>query len=131
MFVRMLKLDEATRSKYDVSSLQAAIHAAAPCPIPVKHQMIQWWGPKIFEYYAGTEGNGFCSVTSAEWLAHEGTVGKPLLGELHICDEEGNELPTGEAGTTTTPRKLPRRGTPRAGARLATLGTSMPTGSCS
>jgi long-chain acyl-CoA synthetase len=99
MFVRMLKLDEATRAKYDVSSLQAAIHAAAPCPIPVKHQMINWWGPKIFEYYAGTEGNGFCSVTSNEWLAHEGTVGKPLLGELHICDEDGNELSAGEAGT--------------------------------
>jgi long-chain acyl-CoA synthetase len=99
MFVRMLKLDEAVRAKYDVSSLQAVIHAAAPCPIPVKHQMIKWWGEKIFEYYAGTEGNGFCSVTSAEWLAHEGTVGKPLLGELHICDEEGNELPAGEAGT--------------------------------
>jgi long-chain acyl-CoA synthetase len=99
MFVRMLKLDEATRAKYDVSSLQTAVHAAAPCPIPVKHQMIQWWGPKIFEYYAGTEGNGFCSVTSEEWLAHEGTVGRPLLGELHICDEDGNELPQGESGT--------------------------------
>jgi long-chain acyl-CoA synthetase len=94
-----LKLDEATRAKYDVSSLVSAIHAAAPCPIPVKRQMITWWGEKIFEYYAGTEGNGFCSVTSAEWLAHEGTVGRPLLGELHICDEDGEEVPTGTAGT--------------------------------
>ncbi len=99
MFVRMLKLDPAVRQKYDVSSLKAVIHAAAPCPIPVKHQMIDWWGPKIFEYYAGTEGNGFCSTTSEEWLAHEGTVGKPLLGELHICDDDGNELPVGQAGT--------------------------------
>jgi long-chain acyl-CoA synthetase len=99
MFVRMLKLDEATRAKYDVSSLVSVIHAAAPCPIPVKLQMITWWGEKIFEYYAGTEGNGFCSVTSAEWLAHEGTVGRPLLGELHICDEDGEEVTTGTAGT--------------------------------
>jgi long-chain acyl-CoA synthetase len=99
MFVRMLKLDEEVRAKYDVSSLRAVIHAAAPCPIPIKHQMISWWGPKIFEYYAGTEGNGFCSATSAEWLAHEGTVGRPLLGELHVCDEKGDEMPVGQAGT--------------------------------
>lgn len=99
MFVRMLKLDLDIRQKYDVSSLEAVIHAAAPCPIPIKHQMISWWGPIIFEYYAGTEGNGFCSTNSEEWLAHEGTVGRPLLGEVHICDDEGNELPTGEAGT--------------------------------
>jgi long-chain acyl-CoA synthetase len=99
MFVRMLKLDESIRAKYDVSLLKAIIHAAAPCPIPVKHQMISWWGPKIFEYYAGTEGNGFCSTNSEDWLAHEGTVGRALLGELHICDDEGVELPVGQAGT--------------------------------
>lgn len=99
MFVRMLKLPEEVRTKYDVSSLQNAIHAAAPCPKPIKKQMIEWWGPVITEYYAGTEGNGFCSITSEEWLAHEGSVGRPLIGELHIVDDDGTELPPGEAGT--------------------------------
>jgi acyl-CoA synthetase (AMP-forming)/AMP-acid ligase II len=99
MFVRMLKLPEEVRSRYDTSSLKTAIHAAAPCPIPVKEQMIEWWGPKIFEYYAGTEGNGFCAISSEEWLQHRGSVGKPLIGELHILDEDGKELPPGEAGS--------------------------------
>ena len=99
MFVRMLKLDPAVRARYDVSSLRCAIHAAAPCPIPIKEQMIDWWGPCIYEYYAGTEGNGFVHCTSAEWLAHKGTVGKPLNCQVHICDEDGNEVPTGESGT--------------------------------
>ncbi|MCH1551223.1 MAG: AMP-binding protein, partial [Pseudomonadales bacterium] len=78
MFVRMLKLPEEVRLKYDVSSLQCAIHAAAPCPIPIKEAMIHWWGPVINEYYAGTEGNGFVQLNSQEWLAHKGSVGKPL-----------------------------------------------------
>ena len=99
MFVRMLKLPEEVRLKYDVSSLQCAIHAAAPCPIPVKEQMIEWWGPVIYEYYAGTEGNGFVQLNSEEWLAHKGSVGKPLGCEVHICDDDGNELPVGESGT--------------------------------
>ena len=99
MFVRMLKLDPAVRLRYDVSSLQCAIHAAAPCPVPVKAQMIEWWGPIIYEYYAGTEGNGFVQCNSAEWLAHRGTVGRPLNCVLHICDDEGNPLPQGEKGT--------------------------------
>ena len=99
MFVRLLKLPEDVRLAYDVSSLQVAIHAAAPCPIEVKRQMLDWWGPVIHEYYAGTEGNGFCAAGPEEWLAHPGTVGRPLLGELHICDDEGRELPTGEIGT--------------------------------
>jgi acyl-CoA synthetase (AMP-forming)/AMP-acid ligase II len=99
MFVRMLKLPEEVRRKYDVSSMKVAIHAAAPCPIPVKRQMIEWWGPVIFEYYAGTEGNGFCAIRSDEWLAHPGSVGKALLGELHIVGEDGNECPVGESGT--------------------------------
>jgi acyl-CoA synthetase (AMP-forming)/AMP-acid ligase II len=99
MFIRMLKLDDDVRLKYDVSSLECAIHAAAPCPIPVKEQMINWWGPVLHEYYAGTEGNGFVASTSEEWLAHKGTVGRALSGVLHICDDEGNPVPTGEPGT--------------------------------
>ncbi len=98
MFVRLLKLDEAIRSNYDLSSIKVAIHAAAPCPIPIKRQMIEWWGEVIFEYYAGTEGNGFCAITSSEWLTKPGSVGRPLLGELHICDDDGEELPSGEPG---------------------------------
>jgi long-chain acyl-CoA synthetase len=99
MFIKMLKLPEETRARYDLSSLQAAIHAAAPCPIPVKEKMIEWWGPIIHEYYAGTEGNGFLYVNSQDWLAHKGTVGRSLLGSVHILDEDGNELPPGEQGT--------------------------------
>ena len=99
MFIRMLKLPGEVRAKYDVSSLQCAIHAAAPCPIPVKEQMIDWWGPIIYEYYAGTEGNGFVQLNSEEWLQHKGSVGKPLTCEIHICDDEGQEVPVGESGT--------------------------------
>jgi acyl-CoA synthetase (AMP-forming)/AMP-acid ligase II len=99
MFVRMLKLPDAARLKYDVSSMKSAVHAAAPCPIEVKRKMIEWWGPVIHEYYAGTEGNGFCYVGSADWLKHPGTVGKSLLGPVHICGEHGEELPVGEEGT--------------------------------
>ena len=99
MFVRMLKLPEDERAKFDVSSLNVCIHAAAPCPVPVKQQMIEWWGPIIYEYYAGTEGNGFVACNSDEWLQHPGTVGKALLGTIHIVGEDGAELPTGEAGT--------------------------------
>jgi acyl-CoA synthetase (AMP-forming)/AMP-acid ligase II len=98
MFVRMLKLPDDVRLKYDVSSMKSAIHAAAPCPVEVKRKMIEWWGPVIHEYYAGTEGNGFCYVSSAEWLAHPGTVGRALVGEIHICGETGEELPVGEEG---------------------------------
>ncbi|CAN5482461.1 acyl-CoA synthetase [soil metagenome] len=92
-FVRMLKLPEAVRAKYDVSSMRSAIHAAAPCPVPVKEQMIAWWGHVIFEYYAGTEGNGFCWINSQNWLSHKGSVGQAVLGELRICDEDGDPLP--------------------------------------
>jgi long-chain acyl-CoA synthetase len=99
MFVRMLKLPAAVRAAYDVSTLRCAIHAAAPCPIPVKRQMIDWWGPILWEYYAGTEGNGMTLCDSAEWLAHEGTVGRAVVGTLRICDEDGRVLPAGEAGT--------------------------------
>lgn len=99
MFVRMLKLPKDVQEKYDVSSLQYAIHAAAPCPIAVKRQMIEWWGPVIYEYYAGSEGNGFCAINSEEWLAHEGSVGRALLGTIHICGEDGAEVAIGEEGT--------------------------------
>jgi fatty-acyl-CoA synthase len=98
MFVRMLKLEEAARRAYDLSSHQVAIHAAAPCPVDVKQRMIEWWGPIVHEYYAGTEGAGATIIDSHDWLAHPGSVGRAALGVLHICDEEGRELPTGEAG---------------------------------
>lgn len=99
MFVKMLKLPKKVRPRYDLSSHQVAIHAAAPCPIPVKRDMIEWWGPIIHEYYAGTEGNGFCMTNSEDWLTHEGTVGKALFGEIHIVGEDGEEVPQGEQGS--------------------------------
>jgi acyl-CoA synthetase (AMP-forming)/AMP-acid ligase II len=95
----MLKLPESVRAKYDVSSLRSVVHAAAPCPVEVKRQMIEWWGPIIHEYYAGTEGNGFVYTGSQDWLAHPGTVGRAILGTVHIVDDDGSELPTGEPGT--------------------------------
>jgi acyl-CoA synthetase (AMP-forming)/AMP-acid ligase II len=99
MFVRMLKLDSDTRAKYDVSSLEYVIHAAAPCPVPTKKLMIEWFGPVIHEYYAGSEGNGFVYCNSEMWLAHEGTVGSPIGCTLHICGEDGAEVPQGQPGT--------------------------------
>jgi fatty-acyl-CoA synthase len=107
MFTRMLKLDPSEREGFDLSSHQAAIHAAAPCPVEVKRQMIDWWGPIILEYYAGTEFNGFTFVNSEDWLTHPGTVGRPLVGTLHICDDEGVELPTGEPGVIYFERDVP------------------------
>ena len=97
-FVRMLKLPEEVRGKYDVSTLKCAVHAAAPCPVPIKQAMIEWWGPVLREYYAGTEGNGFTFISSEEWLAHPGSVGRPLNAVIHICDEHGEEVPVGEEG---------------------------------
>src|SRR5665213_3616451 len=98
MFVRMLKLPEEARKAHDLSSLKIAVHAAAPCPVEVKRQMIEWWGPILFEYYAGTDGSGATFITSEDWLKHPGSVGKAGVGILHICDENGNDLPPGEAG---------------------------------
>lgn len=107
MFSRMLKLPEEVRRRYDTSSLEIAIHAAAPCPVQVKEQMIEWWGPIIHEYYGATEGLGFSACNSEEWLSHKGTVGRVLLGKLHVLDENMNELPVGQPGTlwfeTATP----------------------------
>jgi acyl-CoA synthetase (AMP-forming)/AMP-acid ligase II len=98
MFVKLLKLPEAVRTSYDTSSLKFVVHAAAPCPIPVKQQMIEWWGPIIDEYYAGSEGNGMTWVKSPDWLEHKGSVGRAVYGEIHICDENGDEVPVGEEG---------------------------------
>ena len=107
MFSRMLKLPKEVRRRYDLSSLEIAIHAAAPCPVPIKEQMIDWWGPIIHEYYGATEGLGFTACDSAEWLAHKGTVGRVLLGELHVLNAEMKPCPTRTAGTlwfkTATP----------------------------
>ena len=99
MFVRMLKLDDETRARHDLSSLRVLVHAAAPCPPEVKRAMIEWLGPVIYEYYSSTEANGITFINSQEWLDHPGSVGKSVLGPAHICDEEGRELPTGEVGT--------------------------------
>ncbi len=99
MFVRMLKLPDEVRAAADVSSLRGVFHAAAPCPIEVKERMIDWWGPIIHEYYAGTEGNGFVYTSSEDWLTHKGSVGKAIIGEIHICDEKGEEVPVGDEGT--------------------------------
>ena len=98
MFTRMLKMPAEQRGKFDLSSHQVAIHAAAPCPEGIKRQMFDWWGPIIYEYYGGTELNGLTHCGPQDWLDHPGTVGKPILGKLRICDEDGNELPAGEAG---------------------------------
>ncbi len=93
-FVRMLKLPENVRAKYSVATMRCAIHAAAPCPVPVKRAMIDWWGPVLDEYYAGTEANGFTAIKAADWLAHPGSVGKAIgAAKLHIADDEGNILP--------------------------------------
>jgi fatty-acyl-CoA synthase len=98
MFVRMLKVPEAIREKYDVSSMRRAIHAAAPCPIDIKRQMISWWGPVICEYYSSSEGVGFTLIDAEDWLNHPGSVGRPLTGIPKILDDDLNELPVGEVG---------------------------------
>jgi len=99
MFSRMLKLPEEDRGGHDLSSLEIAIHAAAPCPVQVKEQMIEWWGPIIHEYYGATEGLGFTACNTEEWLAHRGSVGKVMLGELHILDDDMQPMPDGQPGT--------------------------------
>jgi long-chain acyl-CoA synthetase len=99
MFTRMLKLPAAERERLDAPKHKVAIHAAAPCPVEVKKQMFDWWGPIIYEYYAGTEVNGFVFCSPQDWLDHPGTVGRAILGVIHICDDEGNDLPNGEPGT--------------------------------
>ena len=98
MFTRMLRLPEEERQAHDLSSLQWVVHAAAPCPIPVKREMLEWWGPIIHEYYAGTEDIGSSQITPEEWLAHPGSVGRPL-GEVHIVGPGDEEVPVGQTGT--------------------------------
>jgi long-chain acyl-CoA synthetase len=98
MFVRMLKLPESVRNSYDVSSLKRVVHAAAPCPVDIKKQMIAWWGPIVDEYYAASEGIGASFIRAEDWLAHPGSVGRPLVGIPHILDDDGAELPPGQPG---------------------------------
>ena len=98
MFIRMLQLPEAVRNSYDVSSLRVAVHAAAPCPVEVKQKMIDWWGPVLMEYYAGTESNGMTVIDSPTWLTRPGSVGRPVRGPVHVCADDGAELPAGQLG---------------------------------
>ncbi|MBT4905768.1 MAG: AMP-binding protein, partial [Rhodospirillaceae bacterium] len=98
MFSRMLKLPDQVRNSYDISSLETAVHAAAPCPVQVKEKMIEWWGPIVLEYYGATEAQGLTACDSEEWLAHPGTVGRVLLGDMHILDDDMQPCPTGTAG---------------------------------
>ncbi len=98
MFVRMLRLPDEARLRYDLSSLQRVVHAAAPCPPAIKHQMIEWWGPIIDEYYGSSEGAGISFIRAEDWLDHPGSVGKPMLGVPHILDEHRSELPAGQIG---------------------------------
>ena len=105
MFSRMLKLPEEERTRFDFSAHQLAIHGAAPCPRRVKEEMFAWWGPILHEYYGGTESNGLTYVGPEAWLAHPGTVGPAVIGKIHICSEDGAELPNGEAGLVYFERK--------------------------
>ncbi|WP_054815009.1 acyl-CoA synthetase [Nocardia arizonensis] len=99
MFVRMLKLPARQRDGFDLSSLKVIVHAGAPCPTSVKREMIDWLGPKLIEYYAGSEGGGMTMITAKEWLAKPGSVGKATYGTIHVLDDDGVELPAGEVGT--------------------------------
>jgi long-chain acyl-CoA synthetase len=99
MFVRMLKVDDAVRTRYDLSSLKAVVHAAAPCPADVKRRMIEWWGPILYEYYSATEGMGATFITSEEALAKPGSVGRAMVGTIHVLDEKGDELGPNQIGT--------------------------------
>jgi acyl-coenzyme A synthetase/AMP-(fatty) acid ligase len=98
MFVRLLKMPESERDRFDVSSLQTIVHSAAPCPPMIKRAMIDWWGPILYEFYSGSEGFGGTFISSAEWLERPGSVGKPAWGRPHICDEAGREQDFGATG---------------------------------
>jgi long-chain acyl-CoA synthetase len=107
MFVRMLKLDEPERQRYDLSSHRVAIHAAAPCPVTIKEQMLTWWGPILYEYYSGSETAGFTLALPEEWLAHPGTVGLPIIGTIHVCGDDGRDLGPKETGLVYFERDRP------------------------
>ena len=144
MFVRMLKLPDDVRARTTCRRIRCAIHAAAPCPVEVKQRMIEWWGPIIEEYYSATEGMGATFINSEQWLAHPGSVGKTMLAPIHIVDEDGNDVPTGEIGTvyfepaagrpdsstTRTRRRRRRRSTRTAGRASATWATSTTRATC-
>jgi long-chain acyl-CoA synthetase len=109
MFVRMLRLPAEVRTRYDLSSLRAVVHSAAPCPAPVKRQMIDWLGPIVSEFYGSSEGVGGTFITASEWLAHPGSVGRAMAGAVHIVDENGNEVPAGVPGEIWTDVARPFR----------------------
>ena len=98
MFVRLLRLPAEVRERHDLGTLRVAVHAGAPCPPDIKRQMIDWWGSIIHEYYASTEGCGLTWITSEEWLAHPGSVGRAMIGDVHIVGDDGEELPPGATG---------------------------------
>lgn len=99
MMIRLLKLPEEVRRAADLSALERVIHAAAPCPVETKHRLMDWWGPIVDEYYGGTESNGLAYCAAEEWLDRPGTVGRAMLGALHILDDDGHQLPPGQPGT--------------------------------
>lgn len=101
-FIRLLRLPEKVRTAYDLSSHKIVVHAAAPCPPDVKRAMIDWWGPKLYEYYSATEGIGMTLITSEEWLTKPGSVGRPILGQPRICDDEGRVLAAGRPARSTS-----------------------------
>ena len=141
MLVRLMKLAPEVRGRYDLSNLECVVHAAAPCPIEVKHQVIEWLGPIVHEYFAATEGNGMTFISATDWLAHPGSVGRPMFGIPHVCDEDGREVPLGEPGLIYfeqehpsfeyhgDPEKTGRADIPSTttGRRWATSATSTPT----
>jgi fatty-acyl-CoA synthase len=98
MFVRLLALPDAVRRRYDLSSLQQVMHAAAPCPVEIKRRMMDWLGPVIHEYYSSSEAFGSTAITPQEWLRKPGSVGKAKVGVIHVCDEQGRELPPDTEG---------------------------------
>ncbi len=141
MLARLVRLDRAARDAYDRSSLRVVLHAAAPCPRHVKSAAIDWLGPIVHEYYSGTEGSGITYITSEEWLEHPGSVGRPILGELHVTDEAGDPVPAGVEGivwfggasatsTTATPTRRVPAVTRSAGRRSTTSATSTTTATC-
>jgi long-chain acyl-CoA synthetase len=110
----MLKLTDDERAAFDLSSLEVVVHAAAPCPPDVKRAALEWLGPIVHEYYSGSEGAGFCAIGPEEWLAHPGSVGKSLLGEVHVVGPTGDEVGAGEEGQVwfDSPRSFEYHGDP-------------------